>query len=125
MQELRSTVDELRAQIRRERDASRRTLSVLRRQALARPGVQHAIELGAAAYGQSPDRLRRIAMCESVLDPGNVTGPYVGLFQFGTPLWTRTPFARFDRTDPYASAFAASWSFARGWDHNWPVCGRR
>jgi hypothetical protein len=59
-----------------------------------------------------------------MLDPEAASGPYEGLFQFGTPLWGRTPFAEFERRDPYASAFAASWAFARGWDANWPTCGR-
>jgi len=122
--ELRTTARDLRTQLQRERAESQRALRQLRHQVIARPSVEHAIRLGAAAYGQSPERLRRIALCESLLDPDAASGPYMGLFQFGTPLWGRTPFAGFDRSDPYASAFAASWAFARGWDAHWPACGR-
>ena len=124
VRELRGTTARLRAQLRHERAERRAAVRTLRRQVLARPSVDHAIRLGAAAFGQSPDRLRRVAMCESNLTPTAQNGPYEGLFQFGTPLWSRTPFADFARSDPYAAAFAASWAFARGMDASWPVCGR-
>jgi hypothetical protein len=114
----------LRAELRRERAARSRPLE-RRREAPARRTVEHALALGAAAFGQSRNRLRRVALCESTLDPAAANGPYAGLFQFGAPLWSRTPFRDFERTDPYAAAFAASWAFARGWDANWPVCSRR
>jgi hypothetical protein len=122
---LRATTHRLRVQLRNERAARRRVVRVIHRRTLARPDVQHAIQLGAAAFGQSPDRLRRVAACESNFVPTAQSGPYEGLFQFGAPLWERTPFADFDRSDPYAAAFAASWAFSRGLDRNWPVCGRR
>jgi hypothetical protein len=124
MKELRGTTARLRAQLRHERADRRAAMRTLRRQVLATPSVDHAIRLGAAAFGQSPDRLRRVAMCESNLTPTAANGPYQGLFQFGAPLWSKTPFAGFARSDPYAAAFAASWAFSRGMDANWPVCGR-
>jgi hypothetical protein len=114
----------LRGQLLRERARARAVTARLKRQLLARPDVQHAIALGAAAYGVPVDRLRRVALCESRFDPQASAGLYLGLFQFGRVLWRTTPFSRFDRSDPYAAAFAASWAFARGLSGHWPVCGR-
>jgi hypothetical protein len=114
----------LRDQLQRERARARLARARVGRKVIARPSVDHAIRLGAAAFGLSPERMRRVAQCESELDSHNVTGPYVGLFQFGVPLWSQTPFGAFERTDPYAAALAAAWAFARGWEQHWPVCSR-
>jgi hypothetical protein len=121
---LRETAADLRRQLRRERTRHERAL---RRERLtaARPRAGHAIRVAAAAYGVSAARLRRVAECESRLDSRARNGTYLGLFQFGAPLWSRTPFRSFPRSDPYAAAFAASWAFARGLASHWPVCGRR
>ena len=70
-------------------------------------------------------RLRRLATCESTLNPTARNGRYLGLFQFGAPLWRTTPHAKFSRTDPYAAALAAAWAFKRGMASHWPLCGRR
>jgi hypothetical protein len=124
MAELQSTAQALRAQLRRERAAHERVVGRARRDhAPSRPA--EAIRLAAAAYGQSEDRLRSVAECESHLDPAAVNGPYLGLYQFGQPLWGRTPFRDFPRSHPYAAALAASWAFSHGLSSNWPVCGRR
>lgn len=100
---------------------------VARASAASPAGVEaeKAIRLAAAAYGLPPERMVRIARCESGLDPAASAGPYLGLFQFGTPLWGATPFAAWDRDDPQAAALAAAWAFARDMDSHWPVCGRR
>lgn len=128
--------DSLRAQLRSERRAHARDmrkartarLALVRRyshQLRASPSVRHALKVASAAYGVPESRLTRVATCESTLRPGAQSGPYVGLFQFGTPLWNATPYREFSRADPYASALAASWAFSRGMDRHWPVCGRR
>jgi soluble lytic murein transglycosylase-like protein len=131
--------DKLRAQIRRERAKHRKALATTvkrernkRRAAVRRVvattrksgGVQHAIEVGAAAYGVSPSRLRAVARCESGFNPAATNGRYVGLFQFGTTLWRTTPVAELSRSDPYAASLAAAWAFSRGMAGHWPVCGR-
>jgi soluble lytic murein transglycosylase-like protein len=131
--------DKLRAQIRRERAKHRKALTTTvkrerakRRVAVRRVlasarnsgGVDHAIRVGAAAYGVSPDRLRAVARCESGFNPAATNGRYVGLFQFGTTLWSTTPVATLSRTDPYAASIAAAWAFSRGMASHWPVCGR-
>jgi hypothetical protein len=134
--ELQRRVAALRAQLRRERVKHRRQLTLERQRARARVSrtlkntlgnepVRHAIALAAATFGVSEDKLRRVATCESTLNPAAGSGPYLGLFQFGSPLWRATPYAGFDRTDPYAAALAASWAFSRGMHRHWPVCGRR
>lgn len=87
--------------------------------------AEKAVRLAAIAYGLPEERMLRIARCESTLIPTAASGPYLGLFQFGTPLWNATPYARWSRDDPQAAALAASWAFARGMDSHWPVCGRR
>lgn len=110
----------VRTERRRASDALRRA----RRAAANTSTVEHAIAVGAAAFGQSRDRLRRVANCESTLNPDATNGPYAGLFQWGTPLWNSSPFREFSRNDPYAAALATSWAFAEGMSSHWPVCGR-
>lgn len=124
-------ISALRAQLAAERKAHRQTLTRSRRAARAvrpagaKPGVDHALKLAAATHGVSATKLRRVAICESTLNPDATNGQYVGLFQFGTPLWNTTPYRRFSRTDPYAAAAAAAWAFKRGMASHWPLCGKR
>ncbi len=76
MAELQGTAQALRAQLRRERALHQRALRHARRdQEPSAPA--EAIRLAAAAYGQSEDRLRGVAECESHLDAGAVNGPYL------------------------------------------------
>lgn len=114
----------LRAQLRRERAAHKKALRRVRSAAVARPHVQHALALGAAAYGLPKGRLENVAFCESRFNSHATNGQYTGLFQFGSRLWNATPYRSFSRTDPYASSFAAAWAFSRGMARHWPVCGR-
>lgn len=134
--ELQARIDRLRTQLSRERAKHRRQLravrSSARRQvrravdgAVNREPVQHALSLASATFGVPQSKLKRVATCESTLNPRAGNGRYIGLFQFGTPLWNRTPYGAFSRTDPYASALAAAWAFSRGMQSHWPVCGYR
>lgn len=88
-----------------------------RKQALARPSVQHAIALAAATYGVPETHMRRVAWCESRLNPrASNRGRYVGLFQAGAPFWKTTPYRGFRREDAYANALATAYVVARqGW----------
>jgi hypothetical protein len=97
----------------------------LRQRARRVSRVDHALTLAAATYGVPASRLRRVATCESTLNPNARNGQYVGLFQFGQQLWNTTPYKRLSRTDPYAAAAAAAWAFKRGMSRHWPICGRR
>lgn len=126
----------LRAQILKERKTARARLSKARKIADVRvsrafgsspAGVdsEQAVRLAAIAYGLPEERMLRIARCESTLNPSASSGPYLGLFQFGTPLWGTTPYAAYGRDNAQAAALAASWAFARGMDSHWPVCGKR
>lgn len=138
-QEASKQASKLRTQLRRERAQHERELtSTVRRERARRQAaikrvlqtnretgsVDHAIRVGAAVYGVSPDRLRSVARCESGLNPSASNGRYVGLFQFGTTLWSTTPVSGLSRTDPYAASLAAAWAFSRGMASHWPVCGR-
>ncbi len=119
---------ERRDHARDQRNARRNRAALVRRfshQLRSRPDVRHAIEVAAATYGVPKERLTRVAICESTLKPNAQSGPYLGLFQFGTPLWNATPYRKFSRSDPYAAALAASWAFSKGMDRHWPVCSRR
>jgi hypothetical protein len=122
-----SQVGQLRAQLATERRAHRLAVAKLRgHAAVAGPAhVDHALRVAASTYGVPLARLRRVAACESTLDPNATNGHYAGLFQFGAPLWRATPYATFSRTDPYAAALAAAWAFKGGMAGHWPVCGRR
>jgi len=120
-------VGKLRAQLAGERRAHRNVIARLRH---AGPGtgagnVDHALRVAASTYGVPLAHLRRVATCESTLEPTATNGRYAGLFQFGIPLWRTTPYMKFSRTDPYAASLAAAWAFKRGMHRHWPVCGRR
>ncbi len=128
--------DKLRHQLRMERARHQKVLrnerihraTIVRRfehRLRTRPSVQHALEVASATYGVPKERLTRVAICESTLRPDASNGPYEGLFQFGTPLWNKTPYREFSRNDPYAASLAASWAFSRGMASHWPVCSRR
>lgn len=131
---LSKTNDHLRRQLARERARTVRLLSTERaararvvaavRRQERRAHVAHALEVASATYGVPESRLRAVAHCESRFVPTAQNGPYLGLFQFGTTLWSQTPYRGFSRSDPYAASLAASWAFARGMSARWPVCGR-
>jgi hypothetical protein len=123
--ELREESSKLRRQLASERAAHRRTQQATRRQVPQRTEVNRALVIAAATYKVSVEKLRRVATCESTLDPTATNGRYAGLFQFGVPLWRTTPYAKLSRTDPYAASLAAGWAFKRGMHRHWPVCGRR
>lgn len=120
----RAQVAHLRAQIRRERRLHRAALSRAGQGHPVGAAVNHALSVAAATYGVPLAKLRRVATCESTLNPLATNGQYAGLFQFGTPLWNATPYGRFPRTDPYAASLAAAWAFKRGMSRHWPICGR-
>lgn len=89
----------------------------------SRDEIVAIIYAAAAYYGQSGDDMLRVAMCESNLDPYNVTPPYSasGLFQFLPGTWASTPYAGADIFNPVSSAFATGWMWANGRRGEW-VC---
>jgi uncharacterized protein YraI len=74
-------------------------------------------------YGQPRADMLRVAVCESNLDPYNVTPPYnaSGLFQFLPGTWASTPYAGAYILDPVANAFATGWMWSVGRRGEW-VC---
>jgi soluble lytic murein transglycosylase-like protein len=120
------TAGDLRAQLRTERTETAKLRAELRAaRTAARPTVDHAIHLAAQAFGVDHAKMRRVARCESTLNPYARNGQYQGLFQTGPAFWRATPFTAFARTDPYANALAAAMVAAReGWGQ-WPECGLR
>jgi uncharacterized protein YraI len=91
--------------------------------AWSRDEIVAIIYAAAAYYGQSGDAMLQVAICESGLDPYNVTPPYSasGLFQFLPGTWATTPYAGASIFDPVASAFATGWMWANGRRGEW-VC---
>ena len=98
---------------------------------IANPGVASSseqeiigiIQQAAAAYGQNPDDIVRVARCESNLNPRAVdpTGSYHGLFQFVPSTFAGTPYGGQDIYDPWANAHAAAWMWSEGRKFEW-VC---
>lgn len=99
--------------------------------ALTNPGVPAEgeeaiiaiIQQAAAAYGQNPDDMIRVARCESSLNPRAVdpAGLYHGLFQFVPSTFAGTPYGGQDIYDPWANAHAAAWMWSEGRKSEW-VC---
>ncbi len=116
-----ASVSKIRARHRNDLKRTRRNSRVTR---LKSPGVEHALRLASAAYSVPYSRLRAVAFCESGLRPHAKGGQYLGLFQFGLPLWNGTPYRDFERSDPYAAALAGARAFSLGMASHWPVCGR-
>jgi uncharacterized protein YraI len=81
------------------------------------------IHQAAAAYGQNPDDMVRVARCESNLNPRAVdpSGSYHGLFQFVPSTFATTPYGGQDIYDPWANAHAAAWMWSEGKKSAW-VC---
>ncbi len=84
------------------------------------------------ASENSVDRstLRKIAVCESGLNPLAVNGIYGGLFQFSSSAWTNTrrqmnedinPELRFN---PEQAIKTAAFKIAVGGRNSWPNCGK-
>ncbi len=84
------------------------------------------------ASENSVDRstLRKIAVCESGLNPLAVNGIYGGLFQFSSSAWTNTrkqmnedtnPGLRFN---PEQAIKTAAFKIAVGGRNSWPNCGK-
>jgi|SRR3990167_3126136 len=74
--------------------------------------------------------LRKIAVCESGLNPLAVNGIYGGLFQFSSSAWTKTrkqmnedsnPELRFN---PEQAIKTAAFKIAVGGINSWPNCGK-
>jgi hypothetical protein len=78
------------------------------------------VDRAARHFGQSRYTARRVAWCESRYKWWAVNGGgYTGLYQFGRPLWSRTPYHAKSRKSPRYAALAAMWVWKRGGQHNW------
>ena len=111
-----------------ERRALRTEIRELHAAGRFRPTVAHAVSLAAAVTGASRPAMVGLFTCEATMNPKAASpgGLYVGLGQFDADTWgtTRLGRAGFDRTDPYAMAFATVELFDRRGRRPWPVCGR-
>jgi hypothetical protein len=81
--------------------------------------IPEIIRAAAVRHGTDPERLLRVARCESGLNPRayNPAGPYIGLFQFHPN--TFRAFGGKDIYDPYDQSDVAARMFARGLAHHW------
>lgn len=73
----------------------------------------------AETYGQSPDDLHRVMMCESKGDPRADNGNNKGLFQFDPATWVGTPFGSRDIYDAQAQIHGAAWMWSQGRKVEW------
>jgi len=82
----------------------------------------------ATQYNIDREQLRRIAICESNLNPQAKNINYVGMYQFGQPAWisNRTAMGLNTdltlRTDPEESIKTAAWMISQGKASAWPNC---
>lgn len=117
---LKANRDALAAQLTQERKAHKVDRRRLVRALRARPQVDDAIRLAAFTYGVDADRMRRVAFCESRLDPGarNGSSGASGLMQFLPSTWQSNRYgaAGFSVWNPLASALGAAYHASRyGW----------
>lgn len=116
-----ATRQEIAQQLVQERRAWKQERRELRLAVRARwqPTVQHALALASATYRVDRHLLDRISYCESTYRPTARNGRYVGIAQFGLPLWNSTAYWAFDRTDPYASALGLAEKIREGGLSHW------
>lgn len=81
-------------------------------------------------YNVNPDLLKKIARCESGLDPTSISGDYAGLFQFASGTWVAVR-GRMGlnselnlRASPEESIRTAAYYIAQNGTHAWPNCGK-
>ncbi|MFZ2025690.1 MAG: transglycosylase SLT domain-containing protein [Microgenomates group bacterium] len=79
-------------------------------------------------YNVSKDKLKKIAMCESGINPAAVNGPYGGMFQFTSETWVSTrrqmgkdenPDLRFNAKE---SIDTAAYKISNGGENAWANC---
>lgn len=79
-------------------------------------------------YGVSKDQLKKIATCESGINPSSNSGPYAGMFQFAEQTWTSTRSAMGLDTNPelrYSAEEAiktAAYKISQGGASAWANC---
>lgn len=87
--------------------------------------IEQIITNAAIEFGVSPSYLRRVAFCESSLNPSAVgdAGASVGLFQIQRAFWSevapRLGYTTDLRHDPIASSRVAAYAFANGRSQAW------
>lgn len=117
------TVATLTAQLEQERADHARELSRLARAARTPARVRQGISAAARTYRVSEVEMRRVAFCESRMNPAAVGRIPVGreraqgLMQILPSTFARTPYRGLDPFDPAVNALAAAWivSRDRGW----------
>lgn len=81
-------------------------------------------------FGVDPGKLKRIANCESHLNPAS-NGTYKGMYQYHPGTWksTRTAMGADPNPelvfDPEQAILTTAWKIAAGGLGAWPVCGQR
>lgn len=79
-------------------------------------------------YNVNKDQLKKIAMCESGINPAAVNGPYGGMFQFTSETWvsTRRQMGRDENSDlrfnAKESIDTAAYKISIGGENAWANC---
>ncbi len=106
------------------------TLDVVgRKRKYTRQEIETLIRESARKHGLPEDKVLRIAICESKLDPNVVSKNrmFWGLYQFALATWNNTPEgkAKLDRLDPVANITAAHRHMKTHGYGAWPHCKSR
>lgn len=101
----------------------------LNRRKYTRQEIEKLIRESARRYGLPEDKVLRIAICESKLDPYVISKNrrFWGLYQFDLKTWNNTPEgrAKLDRLDPVANINAAHRHMKASGYGAWPHCKSR
>ena len=79
-------------------------------------------------YGVSMDELKKIADCETHINPASVSGDYAGMYQFTTDTWKATRAEMSADTNPdlrlnaEQAIMTAAYKIAHGGAGAWPNC---
>lgn len=95
---------------------------------MPRSSYESDFDSASSQYNVSKDKLKKIAMCESGINPAAVNGPYGGMFQFTADTWTSTrrqmgrdenPDLRFNAKE---SIDTAAYKISVGGENAWANC---
>lgn len=95
---------------------------------LPQSSYESDFESASSQYNVSKDKLKKIALCESGINPAAVNGPYGGMFQFTAETWTSTrrqmgkdenPDLRFNAKE---SIDTAAYKISNGGERAWLNC---
>lgn len=95
---------------------------------LPQSSYESDFDSASSEYNVSKDKLKRIALCESGINPAAINGPYGGMFQFTSETWvsTRRQMGRDENPDLRFNAKeaidTAAYKISNGGERAWLNC---